>query len=331
MTVIHTVTLNIDKEATKSFDCSERESILHAGLRAGLPMRYKCTNGTCGECRSRLINGRLQRLQPADSPLSQLERESGWFLSCTHTPKTTLEINAPLFTDSVQIPHQTVHAKVKKIEQLQPGLAQLILRTPRSNTFQFLAGQDVVLSHLSAEHRYPIASCPCNGMELEFHIHQRAHDRFSQLLFSSLKRGERITINGPRGHFLLDERSNRHLIFIAWERGFAPIRSLIDHFISLEMDNPVSLYRVSSERPYLHNHAKSWHAVLEQFDYQWIKSKTDGSTRQLITQLTNPPQRNLSLSSADFYIAAPAEQLIELSEQLITLGIDESKLHGSPL
>ena len=230
----------------------------------------------------------------------------------------------------MEIPHQTIQCKVKGINKVPPELAILTLRTPRSNTFQFLAGQDATLSHLEAQHRYPLASCPCNGEELEFHIPYQEDDPFSRLLFSSLKNRETVTIEGPQGIFLLDEKSDRHQLFIAWESGFGPISSLIQHFISLDMENPLSFYWLSREEPYLHNHARSWGSVLEPFHYQWIEPITS-DPKALATQLIQQLQQDVPIESCDFYIAAPAPLLITLSEQLLELGLGETQLHGSPL
>lgn len=330
MSLIHTVEIDSADTESKTFECSSSESILQAGLRAGVPMRYKCTNGSCGECRSRLLSGQIEPLRSSDYPLSQQERSNGWFLSCTQAPTSSLQISAPLFSDAIEIPHQTIRTKVKKIERLHPDLAILTLRTPRSNTFQFLAGQDVVLSHLLTEHRYPIASCPCNGMELEFHIHRSESDPFSQLLFSSLNKGESVTIEGPRGHFLLNEQSQRPLVFVAWEYGFASIRSLIEHLISVEMENPVSFYWLSQHTPYQHNLAQSWKAVLDHYSYRWIQHHCNTAAPEITTLIQHIQQAH-AIKESDFYIAAPAELLILLSEQLLLLGVEESRLRGSPL
>ncbi len=314
----------------KPFECSSEESILQAGLRAGLPLRYKCSNGSCGQCKSQLLKGETHSLLSHDSPLSEQERANGWFLPCTHAPTCNLEILPPLFEGAIEIPHQTIQCKVKGIQRVTPGLTILTLRTPRSNTFQFLAGQDVTLSHLQAQHRYPLASCPCNGGELEFHIPYQEEDPFSQLLFSSLKKWETVTVEGPQGLFLLNEESGRHLIFIAWESGFGPISSLIQHFISLEMENPLSFYWLSREVPYLENHARSWGSVLDPFYYQWIEPATC-DPKALAALLVEQLQQDIPIEMCDFYIAAPASLLIALGEQLLATGLEETQLRGSPL
>lgn len=330
MSTIHTVTLSNGDRQEKRYECSSEESILQAGLRAGLPLRYKCTNGSCGECKTALQSGEIASVRHQDFHLTPLERQQGWFLSCTHAPRSDLQINAPLFHSVQQVPQQQIETKVKKVSVVSEKLAILTLRTPRSNTFQFLAGQDVVLTHQQESRRYPIASCPCNGGELEFHIPKRATDAFSQLLFSTLKSGDSITIEGPHGLFSLDEASTRHLVFVAWENGFAPVRSLIEHFISLELENPLSLYWITKQPPYQHNLAQSWGAILDPFDYHWIERQSrdfEGQPPQLLQQI----RKDLMVEMCDFYIAAPAPFLINLSEALIEADVPEAQLHASPI
>ncbi len=331
MSTIHTVTLPIDGEREKTYECSSEESILQAGLRAGLSLRYKCTNGSCGECKTRLLEGEIKPIHHQDFQLSAQEQREQWFLSCTHAPASTLNINAPLFNTPLQVPQQTIPAKVKKIEMLKSEqLAILTLRTPRSNTFQFLAGQDVELTSNGVTRRYPIASCPCNGGELEFHIPRRRSDPFSELLFTTLKRGASVTIVGPRGQFSLDEDSRRHLVFVAWENGFAPVGSLVEHFISLEMDNPLSLYWITKREPYQQNRAHAWRAVLDPYDYHWLE-RHNGDCESQVPQLLEQIGQDLMVEMCDFYIAAPAPFLIMLSEALTESGVAEEQLHASPI
>lgn len=330
MTKILSVQLKHSPHVVTSYDCSSEESLLQAGLRAGIPLRYKCTNGSCGECRSRLIRGEIRAIRGQDYPLAYREKSGGWFLSCTHAPVTSVEMEAPLFSSVVELPHQTIQARVKSVEFLQQDLAILTLRTPRSNTFQFLAGQDALLSSPQAAQRYPVASCPCSGLELEFHVRKSESDPFSQLLFSSFKRGDAVTVDGPRGTFLLNEASSRPIIFIAWDTGFGSIQSLMEHLISLEISNPVSLYWVSPTRPYRENRALSWNSVIDTYRYQWIHSDP-AECADPVEQLLEQLQQDRTVPEADLYVTAPADILIPLGERLLELGLPEEQLRASPL
>ena len=46
-------------------ECTADETILFAGLRAGLALPYECASGGCGTCRARLVAGRAASRWPA--------------------------------------------------------------------------------------------------------------------------------------------------------------------------------------------------------------------------------------------------------------------------
>ncbi|MFP5390101.1 MAG: 1,2-phenylacetyl-CoA epoxidase subunit PaaE [Gammaproteobacteria bacterium] len=80
------VTLVMDGNRT-SFDMErERESILDAGLRAGLDMRYSCKAGVCSTCRCKLIEGKVE--MDATYALEDYEIARGFILSCQSFPLT---------------------------------------------------------------------------------------------------------------------------------------------------------------------------------------------------------------------------------------------------
>ena len=53
------------------------DSLLQAGMRAGLKLNYGCGNGTCGMCKVRVIAGEVARVMPSDYPLSEAEKAQG--------------------------------------------------------------------------------------------------------------------------------------------------------------------------------------------------------------------------------------------------------------
>ena len=114
-----------------------------------------------------------------------------------------------------------------------------------------------------------ISSCPCDDMNLHFQIPRLKGDEFSDLIFNHLKKGDAINIDGPQGDFVLNENSPRSLVFIAWHTGFAPVRSLIEHAMSLEEANSMQLVwmtRSKNDR-YQDNLCRSWQDAFENFDY----------------------------------------------------------------
>ena len=331
---IHSINL-INQE--RNYECSEKDSVLKSGLRNGLNMRYECSNGTCGVCKAKLISGDLEQIKHHEFALSNDEIENGEFLTCCNAPKSDLSLELDLIGDVRSIPVQNIETKVKSVSFIN-DLAVVNIRTPRSKTLQFMAGQDVELEFNGIKSRYPIASCPCNGMELEFHIRSIESDEFSQVLFSKkIKPKAKLNLTGPKGVFVLREDSVKPMLFIAWDGGFAPIRSLVEHAFSLEMPNPVNFYWAYpsvDSKPYLDNHANSWQVVMEDYYYTSIACEFDRNSkndcRQVAKQIFNALDLEVAKES-DIYICAPAEVLIFLSELLLENGVDESQLIGSPI
>lgn len=68
------------------------QTLLDAGLAAGLPMPYSCTVGNCGDCMVKLRSGEVTQSEP--NCLTPQQKAGGFVLACVGCPlsKTTLEI-----------------------------------------------------------------------------------------------------------------------------------------------------------------------------------------------------------------------------------------------
>ncbi len=214
------------------FGVEGRDTLLQAGLRAGLKLNYGCGNGTCGMCKVRVIDGEVVRVQHCDYPLSEAEKAQGYTLMCAHTPASseltieTLEAEGPR-----DIAPQQIVTSVREVRELAADTRLLHLQTPRSHRLRFLAGQSVTLglgggAGDDVHHTLPVASCPCDDRNLHFFV-GRSDDAFSQQVFDgALRPGASVDLWGPQGDFVL-ESGERPLVFAACDLGFAPVKSLI--------------------------------------------------------------------------------------------------------
>jgi len=297
------------KPSEHVFTVEARESILHAGLRAGLNLDYSCANGSCGQCRARLISGTLASIQHADHPLAPAEQQQGWFLMCCHRPDSDLLLEAHESGAAVEIPTQRLKARVAKVEQLQEEVVLLQLRTPRSQGLRFLAGQSVRLRFdgLAHERILPIASCPCDGLHLRFHLRRQPGDPFSAFVFDRLTKGREVALTGPCGDFTLDENSDRPLLLLAWESGFAHLESLVDHAIQLDPERSMHLYWLSGYPGghYLSNYCRAWVDALDDFHYHSVDLAPAGAdaAEPVLREIA---ARHGPLADWDAYLALPS-------------------------
>ncbi|MFE6983810.1 2Fe-2S iron-sulfur cluster-binding protein [Streptomyces griseus] len=75
------------------------QTLLDAGLAAGLPLPYSCTVGTCGSCVLRLRDGEVT--QPEPTCLTPEQKAEGQVLACVSRPLSgvTLDLTAPTASD----------------------------------------------------------------------------------------------------------------------------------------------------------------------------------------------------------------------------------------
>jgi len=80
------VTVIMDGNHTSFTMDKDKESILDAGLRAGIDMRYSCKGGVCSTCRCKLLDGKVD--MDANYALEDYEIARGFVLSCQSFPVT---------------------------------------------------------------------------------------------------------------------------------------------------------------------------------------------------------------------------------------------------
>ena len=294
-------------------------TILEAGLSAGLSLNYGCSNGNCGKCKAKLLSGEIKKTSQHDYPFTEQEKLQNYFLCCSNTAITEINIEADEADSEKDIPQQQINAKVKKIENLSNEVLVLNLKTPRTKRLRFLAGQNVILSR--AEYpplEIPIASCPCDDMNIQFHIPYDDTNHFINYVATELKSSDSIHIEGPTGSFVLDEDSNKPVIFIAFDTGFAPIKSLIEHAVTLEHAEFIHLFWLHSEdMPYMHNQCHAWEDALDDFKYQQQQcdmsdaAHLEGILAPLIKEYSDFSDKNIYICGQENMVKKTQEILID--------------------
>ena len=310
-----------------------RDTLLQAGLKAGLKLGYGCGNGTCGLCKARVVSGEVTKLAPHDYPLSEAERAQGHVLLCVHSAASseivleTLEAKGPR-----DIPEQEIAVRVRGVRPLAADTLHLHLQTPRTTRLRFLAGQSVTLSAAAvgaeAQATYAIASCPCDERNLHFHVRRDAGDAFARLLFDgALTTGSTINLAGPLGDFVFWE-SERRLAFLACDTGFAPIKSLIEHAMAVDAAESLALGWLAThpDGHYLANQCRAWAEAFDQFRYE---ACTEADPAAGAIRLVEAMAAARPLAACDVYVAGPASFVDSATAVLATIGVPAGQIYAA--
>jgi CDP-4-dehydro-6-deoxyglucose reductase len=323
---------------------AERARFLHrrpghaARRRVCAPVSRSITGAaaaTAGLCKAKIVAGQVKKTRHHDYVLSESEKAQGYVLLCSNTAVTDVEVEAPVAGGVQDIPYQEVAAKVKSVDLLNQNMALLHLQTPRSTRLRFLAGQSVTLRVGDAfTAGLPVASCPCDDRNILFHVRRMPGNLFADYVFDRLKPGEVVAIEGPEGEFVLQEKITRPLYFFAFDTGFAPVKSLIEHAMSLEPEETINLYWIGSGENsiYLPNVPRAWADALDNFRYTRLVAGHDLSN---LTQLREAALRTMleeiinahpEVADGDLYIAGPEAASRVAENFFLGLGLPKTRV-----
>jgi CDP-4-dehydro-6-deoxyglucose reductase len=312
------------KPSGHEFFIEGNDTLLEAALRAGVSLNYGCNNGNCGECRARLLSGEVKKIHAHDYVLSQAEKDTGVFLLCSSAAVGDVVIEANV-AGARDIQVQLLDARVKSVEVFNSQVSAVHLLAPRSQRLRFLAGQSVRLSAHGITGQYAIASCPCEERHIEIQVLRNPDDAFSELVFSDLKVQDIVEIEGPYGEFVLEDASERPIIFLAFGVGFAPIKSLIQHAMSLDLAESMDLHWLADgSGHYQNNLCRSWADALENFNYI-PHARTDNPE----TTLSNVVADYADLHRFDVYASGTASQLQAAKKLFLKHGLPEQRWQAS--
>jgi CDP-4-dehydro-6-deoxyglucose reductase len=308
----------------QEFSVEGSESLLEAALRAGLGVPYGCSSGNCGECKARVLEGRVGRLRHHDYRLTEAEKLQGCALLCCATALSDLVIDAAVAHGAGEIPPQRIAAQVRRLEPLGADMVLLELLTPRSSRLRFLAGQSATLELAGTAATLPIASCPCEERRLHFHLRRGAGHAASEALLRAARAGAPLQVSGPSGDFVLREDGARALAFIAWGwQGFAPVKSLVEHALAQEAAAAIDLVWIAPEAAehYQENLCRAWAQAMDEFHCALLLAEAapGGAAAAAIAALGAQPQR-------DFYIAGAARDVEATRALLAGTGVAPERL-----
>jgi NAD(P)H-flavin reductase/ferredoxin len=229
------------------------ETLLEAGLRAGLALPFDCRAGGCGVCACTVLNGRVDPGPFQAAALTPAMRSRGQALMCCAVALDDVELeveglSALDLADAAPI--RRYRARVQQMERLSPDLMRLFIALPEGQHLDFTAGQylNIVLAD-GARRAFSFANAPpapgqplsTAGDVIELHIRLIPGGRFTTHVFEAMQVGDTVDFEGPLGRFTLHD-SERPILLLAGATGFAPIKSILEDAFRRGVRRPMQLY-----------------------------------------------------------------------------------------
>ena len=228
---------------------ASEQTILDAALAADLPYPYGCRAGTCGTCKTRLLQGRVDTEPHAAEALSDAEAAAGLILACRATPRSDVVIECLGEWLEALPPVRHLQARVVALDTVARSVTRLRLEV-YGQPLCFLAGQYAELSFGGRPARAYSMANPPDDPTLEFHI-RHFEGVASGYVTRHLGIGALVDVHGPYGSAYLREPP-RPLVAVAGSTGLAPIRSIILTALARGHQTPMHLFLGVRDEPDLY-------------------------------------------------------------------------------
>lgn len=228
-------------------DVDEDETVLDAAFRQGVSLMHGCREGQCSACKSFLLDGEVQMDRYSTFALAESESEEGYVLLCKTHVYSDCEVELINFDEDElrnAVPLQTLTTSVTALTALTADIVSLKLLPAESIRFQFKPGQyaDLAIPGTQEHRSFSMAMTPDDGPELEFIIKRYPGGKFSGLLESELKVGDKIDLHGPYGSFTIRDKSDRPIVCVGRGAGMAPVLALLRQLVKMQSPRPVHFY-----------------------------------------------------------------------------------------
>jgi len=211
----------------RHFEAHGDEPVLTAALRQHLNLPHSCKGGSCGTCRVRLVSGRIAYPHGRPPGIDAAEEAAGYALICQGRALEDLVIETREIRHVTDVEIRELPARVERMKRLAPDVTGLWLRLPAIEPFTWQAGQyiDVMLDG-DRRRSFSLANPPRDAAFLELHVRRTPGGAFSERVFTDMRPGALLRIEGPLGQFFY-RPGDRPILLVGGGTGYAPLKAIL--------------------------------------------------------------------------------------------------------
>jgi len=199
----------------KRIELDEGQTVLSALLDNGYEIPNSCRAGACQSCMMQAVEGEVP--DNAQQGLKDTHKAQGFFLACSCTPVTPLQITPLNSADS------RIAATVTKHNVISTDILRLRIKTEQ--TFNYRAGQFInIWKDDNLSRSYSLASVAELDDFLELHIRRIEDGNVSSWLHDEIKTGDNLQIQDATGDcFYMPGTPGEKLLLAGTGTGLAPL------------------------------------------------------------------------------------------------------------
>lgn len=229
-----------------SVEVKAGDNLLKAGLAAGLRWPHDCRVGSCGNCRCRLVEGKIKPLSDFSYVLDGEQLNNGMILACQSQLKSDVVIDVELEVDdgeAVSIGNSA--AVLSSTRMLTHDIMELTITTEQplqANGRLYKAGQyaDITFPGIAQPRSYSFAATEDDNdkCRLSFYVRHVPNGELTDWLFDDDRTGSALTVSGPYGSFWLRD-GNGPIVCIAGGSGMSAIKAILEQALADECPRDV--------------------------------------------------------------------------------------------
>ena len=316
--------------SAREFEARRDEPVLTAALRQHLNLPHSCKGGSCGTCRVRVLQGQFDYPHGRPIGIDAAEAEAGYALICQARAATDLVVETREIRHVTDVEIKELPARVERMERLAPDVMGLWLRLPAIEPFTWQAGQYVDVM-LPGERRrsFSLANPPHDAAFLELHVRRVPGGAFSEKVFSEMKPGALLRIEGPLGQFVY-RPGERPVLLIGGGTGYAPLKAVIREILESGSHREAMLFWGVRAAVDLYDDA--WLRDLAQrharFHYMPVLSEQAAGSAQESGFVHEAVLRRIpGLAGYDIYAAGPPAMIDAVRATLPRQGADPARIY----
>jgi len=288
--------------------------------------------GTCAYCKVTITAGAPPIAPTELTLLTEEEQKKNVRISCQVKVRNDLAIRIPEHLFLVK----QFTGVVERTRDLTHDIKELRIRLVEPNAIEFTPGQYVQLEAPAygdnpepVYRAYSISSPPSDRGHIELIIRRVPNGICTTWVFTRLKEGDEVRLNGPYGEFRLTE-SGAEMVWIAGGSGMAPFWSMARHMREHNIQRPCTYFfgAVAQRDLFLIDEFRDLEKALPSFRFVPALSgaENDGWTGEkgLITQVVE--RRVNDGSGKEGYLCGSSGMIDASVKVLKAKGIPESRI-----